>query len=190
MSVLLLLAALAMPMSAADASAAAPAAKPPHVLLETSVGSIEIELNTAKAPISAENFLQYVKAGFYDGVIFHRVIPGFMIQGGGFAADMQEKATRSPIKNESNNGVSNARGTLAMARTNAPDSAAAQFFINLVNNSNLDYPRAAGSGYAVFGRVVSGMDVVDKIAKVQTATRGSYGDVPVEAVVIKKATVQ
>lgn len=188
MTALLFLAALALPMSGDAAPAAS--AKPPRVLLETSLGNIEIELDQAKAPISVENFLQYVKAGHYDGVAFHRVIPGFMIQTGGFTPDMQQKPTRPAIKNESNNGVSNARGTLAMARTSAPDSASSQFFINLVDNSRLDYPKVSGSGYAVFGKVVNGMDVVDKIGKVQTTTRGQYGDVPVQAVIIKKASIQ
>jgi peptidyl-prolyl cis-trans isomerase A (cyclophilin A) len=187
---LLFLVALAMPMNAPGDAAPAPAAKPPRVLLETSLGNIEIELDRAKAPISVDNFLQYVKAGHYDGVAFHRVIPGFMIQTGGFTPDMQQKPTRPAIKNESDNGLSNARGTLAMARTSAPDSASSQFFINLVDNGRLDYPKVSGSGYAVFGKVVNGMDVVDKIGKVQTTTRGQYADVPMQAVIIKKATIQ
>lgn len=195
MNALLLLAALAMPLHASAEStaapAAAPAAKAPHVLLETSLGNIEIELDPAKAPITVENFIQYVKAGQYDGEVFHRVIPGFMIQGGGFTPDMTQKGTRAPIKNESNNGLSNQRGTISMARLSAPDSASAQFFINLADNARgLDYPNANGSGYAVFGRVVAGMDVVDRIAAVRTTTRGQYGDVPVQAVLIKKASLQ
>ena len=192
MIALLLLAALAMPMNAPSeaAPAPAPAAKAPHVVLETSLGKIEIELDAAKAPITVENFVSYVKSGQYDGLVFHRVIPGFMIQGGGFTPDMTQKATRAPIKNESNNGLANQRGTIAMARLQAPDSASAQFFINLANNGSLDYPRASGSGYTVFGKVVSGMDVVDKIAAVQTTTRGPYANVPMQAVVITKATLQ
>jgi peptidyl-prolyl cis-trans isomerase A (cyclophilin A)/peptidyl-prolyl cis-trans isomerase B (cyclophilin B) len=189
---MLLVAALALPMhAAADATPApAPANKTPHVVLETSLGTIELELDAAKAPITVDNFLQYVKSGFYDGLIFHRVIPGFMIQGGGFTPDMQEKATRAPIKNESSNGLSNVHYSIAMARLPSPDSASAQFFINVANNGSLDYPRAQGSGYAVFGKVVSGMNVVDKIAAVSTTSHGPYQNVPMQAVVIKKATVK
>lgn len=189
MSVLLLLAALAMPVQAAGDTAAAPP-KAARVLLETSLGNIELELDAAKAPVTVDNFLQYVKAGYYDGLVFHRVIPGFMIQGGGFTPDMQQKGTRGSIKNESSNGLSNARGTVAMARLAAPDSASSQFFINVADNSRLDYPHVSGSGYAVFAKVVAGMDVVDKIAAVRTTTRGMYADVPMQAVVIKKATLE
>src|SRR5436190_3526143 len=201
---LLLVLALASPMSTpsdaapaatpaaapAAAPAPAPAAKAQHEVLETSLGNIDIELDAAKAPLTVENFVSYVKSGQYDGLVFHRVIPGFMVQGGGFTPDMTQKTTKAPIKNESNNGLSNSRGTIAMARLNDPDSASAQFFINLANNGSLDYPRAGGSGYAVFGKVVSGMDVVDKIAAVQTTTRGMFRDVPMQAVVITKATLQ
>jgi peptidyl-prolyl cis-trans isomerase A (cyclophilin A) len=191
---LLLVLALAAPSEAPPAPAAAPttapAAKAPHVLLETSLGNIDIELDAAKAPVTVENFLGYVKSGQYDGLVFHRVIPGFMVQGGGFTPDMQQKSTRAPIKNESNNGLANRRGTIAMARLSDPDSASAQFFINVADNGSLDYPRASGSGYAVFGKVVSGMDVVDKIAAVRTTRRGPFSDVPMQAVVITKATVQ
>jgi cyclophilin family peptidyl-prolyl cis-trans isomerase len=190
MIALLLLAALAMPMSSPSDAAPAPASKSTRVLLETSLGNIELELDAAKAPVTVENFIQYVKAGQYDGLVFHRVIPGFMIQGGGFTPDMQQKETRAPIKNESNNGLSNRRGTIAMARLSAPDSASSQFFINVADNGSLDYPHASGSGYAVFGKVVAGMDVVDKIAATRTTTRGGYSDVPMQAVVIKKATLQ
>jgi peptidyl-prolyl cis-trans isomerase A (cyclophilin A) len=161
---------------------AAPGGKP-VVVLETSQGSIEIELDAQKAPISTENFLAYVDAGAYDGTIFHRVIPGFMIQGGGFDESMSQKSTRGPIKNEFGNGLTNQRGTVAMARTNDPHSATAQFFINLVDNDFLNRP----PGYAVFGRVTSGMDVVDKIAAVKTANKGGHQNVPVEAVKIQKA---
>jgi len=168
--------------------ASAPAGAP-RVALDTSMGRIVIELNAQKAPKTVDNFLAYVKAGFYDGTIFHRVIPGFMVQGGGFTAAMQQKPTRAAIVNESSNGLANLRGSVAMARLPQPDSATAQFFINLVNNSFLDYPRAQGSGYAVFGNVVEGMDVVDKIAKVATATKDGMQNVPNEPVVIKKASV-
>ena len=191
---LLLVLALAAPSEATPAPAAAPttapAAKAPHVLLETSLGNIDIELDAVKAPVTVENFVGYVKSGHYDGLVFHRVIPGFMVQGGGFTPDMQQKETRAPIKNESSNGLSNRRGTIAMARLSAPDSASSQFFINVADNGSLDYPRMSGSGYAVFGKVVSGMDVVDKIAAVRTTTRGPFKDVPMQAVVITKATVQ
>jgi len=191
---LLLVLALAAPSEATAAPAAAPttapAAKAPHVLLETSLGNIDIELDAVKAPVTVENFVGYVKSGHYDGLVFHRVIPGFMVQGGGFTPDMQQKETRAPIKNESSNGLSNRRGTIAMARLSAPDSASSQFFINVADNGSLDYPRMSGSGYAVFGKVVSGMDVVDKIAAVRTTTRGPFKDVPMQAVVITKATVQ
>ncbi|KKM18363.1 hypothetical protein LCGC14_1666480, partial [marine sediment metagenome] len=149
-------------------------------------GTVKIELNAEKAPISVANFLQYVDAKFFDGTIFHRVMPGFMIQGGGFRADMTQPAVQSPIKNEAANGLKNLRGTLAMARTSVVDSATAQFFISLVDNDSLDHtgqsPQAFG--YAVFGRVTEGMDVVDKIAKVPTKTLGPHQNVPAEAVTI------
>ena len=189
MLALVMMAALAMPVQAAGEPAAAPA-KPQRVLLETSMGNIELELEAAKAPVTVANFVEYVKSGFYDGLVFHRVIPGFMIQGGGFTPDLQQKSPRAPIKNESSNGLSNSRGTVAMARLAAPDSASSQFFINVVDNSRLDYPHVSGSGYAVFAKVVAGMDVADKIAGVRTTTRGMYSDVPMQAVVIKKAVLE
>ncbi|HTY20792.1 MAG TPA: peptidylprolyl isomerase [Geobacteraceae bacterium] len=161
------------------------AGKNPVVLMETSMGEVKIQLDPQKAPITVQNFLDYVKAGFYKGTIFHRVIPGFMIQGGGFTADMQEKRTRAPIKNEGDNGLKNERGTIAMARLPNPDSATAQFFINVVNNDGLNRPLPDGFGYAVFGRVISGMEVVDKIAKVKTVMRMGMQDVPENNVLIK-----
>jgi cyclophilin family peptidyl-prolyl cis-trans isomerase len=156
------------------------------VILETSQGNIEIELDAKSAPVTVENFLAYVDAGHYDGTIFHRVIPGFMIQGGGFDAAMSQKPTRAPIKNEADNGLGNARGTIAMARTNDPNSATAQFFINTVDNANLNR-NPSSAGYAVFGKVTAGMDVVDKIEKVPTTSKGGHRDVPSEAVTITKA---
>ena len=155
----------------------------------TSLGDILIELDEENAPISSANFKQYVEDGFYDGLIFHRVIPNFMIQGGGFMPDMMQKATREPIENEAKNGLKNTRGTLAMARTSDPHSASAQFFINTKDNSFLDYPGQDGWGYAVFGKVAEGMDVVDKIEKVPTGNKAGHADVPVEPVVIEKAEV-
>jgi peptidyl-prolyl cis-trans isomerase A (cyclophilin A) len=157
------------------------------VKLTTSMGDIVVELDAQKAPKTVANFVQYVKAGHYNGTVFHRVIDGFMVQGGGMNADMSEKPTRAPIPLEAGNGLSNARGTLAMARTNVPDSATAQFFINLVDNQRLD---SYGGGYAVFGKVVEGMDVVDKIRSVPVASKGMHQNVPVTPVVIKQATLQ
>jgi peptidyl-prolyl cis-trans isomerase B (cyclophilin B) len=158
----------------------------PVVIMETSMGTITIELFKDKAPITVENFLKYVDDKHYDGVIFHRVIPNFMVQGGGFEPGMKERKTRAPIKNESANGLSNERGTLAMARTPQPDSASAQFFINVVDNKFLDRAQARdGVGYCVFGKVTSGMDVVDKIKAVETGNVGGHGDVPKQDVVIK-----
>ncbi len=167
------------------------AAEPPRVHLETSLGDIEIELDPVNAPVSTENFLTYVRDGFYDGLIFHRVIANFMIQGGGFTPDMQPKATRAPIKNEATNGLRNDRGTLAMARTGVVDSATAQFFINVVDNAFLNHraPDPRGYGYAVFGRVTSGMDVVDRIRAVPTGQAGPFRDVPREPVIIIRASV-
>jgi peptidyl-prolyl cis-trans isomerase B (cyclophilin B) len=163
----------------------------PRVAIETSLGRIVVELDPEKAPKSVENFLAYAKAGFYDGTIFHRVIKDFMVQGGGFNADMQQKATQPPIANEADNGLKNKRGTLAMARTMDPNSATSQFFINTVDNGFLDHtgknPR--GWGYAVFAKVVEGMDVVDKIRAVKTTTKGPYADVPEAAVVMQKVTL-
>jgi cyclophilin family peptidyl-prolyl cis-trans isomerase len=163
------------------------------VRLQTNMGDIIIELNDTKAPITVANFLDYVKRGFYNGTIFHRVIKGFMIQGGGFTKDMVEKPTKAPIKNEASNGLKNDRGTIAMARTKNPDSATAQFYINQVDNTGLNYIPNGDPGYAVFGKVVQGMDVVDKIANVKTAAVktpiGTMGDVPVEPVVIISVSV-
>jgi peptidyl-prolyl cis-trans isomerase B (cyclophilin B) len=163
----------------------------PLVKLETSMGDITLELYPDKAPVTVANFLEYVKAGFFNGTIFHRVINGFMIQGGGLDAQMNKKATRAPIKNEADNGLTNDAYTVAMARTGDPDSATAQFFINVANNIPLNHtgktPR--GWGYAVFGKVIKGQDVVDKIKAVATATRGDYENVPQEPVTIVKATV-
>lgn len=161
------------------------------VRLATSEGDIVLELDGAKAPKTVANFLTYVKSGHYDGTIFHRVIPGFMVQGGGMKPDMGEKKTLSPIALESRNGLANARGSVAMARTMDPNSATAQFFVNLVNNAFLDQPNARdGNGYAVFGKVISGMEVVDKIAAVPTHNAGGHQNVPVKPVLIKKATLE
>lgn len=168
------------------------------IILHTNFGDIKIALNFEKAPITAENFLQYCQEGFYNNTIFHRVIDGFMIQGGGMESGMKEKATRAPIRNEANNKLSNKRGTIAMARTSDPHSASAQFFINVADNTFLDY-RAKEMfgrevvqewGYAVFGEVVEGMDVVDKIRRVKTTSKGFHNDVPVEDVVIQSVTIE
>ncbi len=182
------------PKSPAPAKSPAPgasAAKAPRVLMKTSLGEITIELYPDKAPITVKNFLDYVDAKFYDGTIFHRVIPGFMNQGGGFTADMQQKPTRAPIKNEAGNGLKNTVGTVAMARTGVVDSATAQFFINTADNAFLDHrdETAPGFGYAVFGKVVNGIDVVKKIAAVPTANKGGLQNVPVTAVVIESVRV-
>jgi peptidyl-prolyl cis-trans isomerase B (cyclophilin B) len=157
--------------------------------LQTNMGNIVMELNKEAAPITVKNFLGYANEGFYDGTIFHRVINGFMIQGGGMTADMRSKQTNTPIKNEANNGLKNDRGTIAMARTNNPHSATSQFFINLKDNDFLNYAPAKNPGYAVFGKVVEGMEVVDKIAAVKTTRKRAYADVPAEAVIIEKAQV-
>ena len=161
----------------------------PQVELKTGMGSIVLELDAAKAPKTVENFLQYVRDGFYDGTIFHRVIGNFMIQGGGMTPDMRKKPTRAPIQNEANNGLKNTRGSIAMARTADPHSASAQFFINVADNDFLNHraPSSQGWGYCVFGRVVAGMDVVDKIRGVKTGRRGPHGDVPLQPVVIETA---
>jgi len=164
------------------------AAGAPQVKLSTSAGDIVLELNPDKAPKTVENFLQYVKDKHYDGTVFHRVIDGFMIQGGGFTADLQQKATRSPIALETSGGLTNDRGTIAMARTGNPNSATAQFFINVVDNRMLNAPNPDGYGYAVFGKVVSGMEVVDKIKAVPTTTKGMNQNVPVTPVTILSAT--
>ena len=158
------------------------------LVFETTLGTFEVELFEKEAPISSANFLQYVDDGFFDGVLFHRVIPGFMIQGGGFEPGMKQKKTLAPIKNEATNGLKNERGTLAMARTNVVDSATAQFFVNLVDNDFLDHTGPSNYGYAVFGKVASGMDVIDKIAKVSTTNRAGHQNVPAADVVITKAT--
>jgi cyclophilin family peptidyl-prolyl cis-trans isomerase len=159
------------------------------VILNTSHGSITIELYPDQAPITVENFLAYVDEGFLDGTIFHRVIPGFVIQGGGFTKEMKQKKTRPPIANEADNGLKNERGTLSMARTQDINSATSQFFVNLQDNAVLDHG-ARDFGYAVFGKVVDGMDVVDRIATARTATRGMHRDVPVDPVVIESALRQ
>ena len=162
------------------------AADNPHVLISTNKGDIEVELNAEKAPVSTANFLAYVDSGFYKGTLFHRVIPGFMIQGGGYTRDMQEKRTKAPIKNEADNGLKNLRGTLAMARTSDVNSATSQFFINVENNAFLDHG-SRDFGYAVFGKVVRGMEVVDQIAGVQTIRQGMLRDIPREPVIILAA---
>lgn len=168
----------------------AAAAEPVRVLMETSVGDITLELDADKAPKSTANFVQYVQDKHYDGLVFHRVIKGFMIQGGGYDASYAQRKTRAPIENEAKNGLKNERGTIAMARTSDPHSASSQFFINHGNNAFLDYPGQDGWGYAVFGKVVDGMDVVDKIAEAPTGAIRPFGrDVPVEQVVIEKVSV-
>jgi cyclophilin family peptidyl-prolyl cis-trans isomerase len=161
----------------------------PTVELQTSQGKIVLELNDAKAPITVANFLKYAREGYYDGTIFHRVIDGFMIQGGGFTPSMEEKKTGQPIQNEARNGLKNQRGTIAMARRPDPHSATAQFFINHKDNSNLDYPAHDGWGYAVFGKVTQGIEVVDKIAKTPTGNRGMHQNVPLEPIVIQSVKV-
>ncbi|HUU19343.1 MAG TPA: peptidylprolyl isomerase [Sedimentisphaerales bacterium] len=159
------------------------------VKLETSMGNIVIELNEQAAPVTVKNFLGYVEEGFFDGTIFHRVIPDFMIQGGGFTDQMEEKQTRAPIINEAKNGLKNDRGTISIARTNDPDSATCQFFINHKDNDFLNYVENGNPGYAVFGKIIEGMDVVDAIASVNTTTRMGYNNVPVKPVEIKSARV-
>lgn len=163
----------------------------PKVQFDTNKGTIVIELNQEKAPLTVENFLSYVKSGFYDGVIFHRVIPNFMIQGGGFTPDMQQKPTQENINNEANNGLKNIKGSIAMARTSAPHSASSQFFINVKDNSFLDFTSETpqGWGYAVFGQVINGIEVVEAIENVTTGIVGPHSDVPKEAVIIEKASV-
>ncbi|WP_158901722.1 peptidylprolyl isomerase [Burkholderia sp. L27(2015)] len=165
------------------------AAAHPDVLIKTSMGDIEVELYPESAPKTVANFLKYVANGQYSGTIFHRVIPGFMIQGGGYTADFQEKPTAASIPLESRNGLKNTVGTIAMARTSDPSSATDQFFINTVDNQGLDFPNPDGNGYAVFGKVVSGLDVVKKIEQVPTGNHGGMGDVPRTPVVIESATV-
>jgi cyclophilin family peptidyl-prolyl cis-trans isomerase len=186
---LVLLAALALPLSVTAAEPAKPVN--PQVRMTTSLGVVEIELDSIKAPKTVANFLGYVDKGFYNGTIFHRVIPGFMIQGGGMTAGMKEKPTGAKIQNEADNGLKNLTGTLAMARTNDPHSASAQFFINTVDNGFLDHrgKNPQGWGYAVFGKVTKGMDVVKKIESVQTSNAGMHQSVPVKDVVITKMEV-
>jgi len=194
-TVLATVAALALAFAGAahaqtTASSPAGAASPVLVTLETTAGAIVLELDAQHAPHTVSNFTQYVNEGFYPGTIFHRVIAGFMIQGGGFTKEQQQKTTRAPIAIESNNGLKNVRGSIAMARTSDPNSAAAQFFINLVDNSFLDYPGRDGYGYTVFGHVVQGMDVVDKIGAAPTANRGAaFSNLPVTPVAIEKARI-
>ncbi|AYM79467.1 peptidyl-prolyl cis-trans isomerase [Janthinobacterium agaricidamnosum] len=176
--------------SAVVAAAPATALDPtPHVALKTSMGEIVLELNQEKAPQSVANFLQYVKSGYYKGTVFHRVIDGFMIQGGGFDKNMKQKATKAPIKNEAQNGLQNVTYSIAMARTGDPHSATAQFFINVNDNGALDYPGRDGFGYTVFGKVIKGMDVVDKIKAVPVTDKGPHQNVPVTPVVIESATL-
>ena len=162
------------------------------VRMQTNMGQITIELDTEKAPISAENFLNYARNGFFDQTIFHRVIPGFMVQGGGFTADMAQKKTEAPIKNEADNGLKNLRGTLAMARTQVVDSATGQFFINLTDNDFLNHQGTSPNayGYAVFGKVTEGMEIVDEMAKVATGNHGHHQDVPKEAITIESAIIE
>jgi len=161
----------------------------PVVVFKTSMGEIDIQLDPAHAPVSTANFLAYVDKKFYDGTIFHRIIPGFMVQGGGFSPGLTEKTTNPPIKNEATNGLKNLRGTISMARTNDPDSATSQFFLNLVDNAALD-PGMNGAGYAVFGKITKGLDVIDQMAQVQTTTKGPYADCPVKDVVLISARRQ
>jgi len=182
-----LLAQAAVPATPVPEAAARPAPAGPYLVMETSLGRIRIGLYKDKAPGTVDNFVQYVRGGHYDGTIFHRVIPNFMAQGGGFEPDMTERPTRPPIKNEARNGLRNLRGTLAMARTNEPHSASSQFFINVKDNAFLDFGVARdGWGYTVFGEVVEGLDVVDKMVAVPTGTKGQYQNVPLTPVVILK----
>jgi peptidyl-prolyl cis-trans isomerase A (cyclophilin A) len=162
----------------------------PVVVLKTSMGEIDIQLDATHAPISTANFLAYVDKKFYDGTIFHRIIPGFVVQGGGFTADMTQKETLPPIKNEGSNGLHNLRGTISMARTSDPNSATSQFFLNLVDNSGKLDPGMDPSGYAVFGKIIKGLDVIDKMAQVQTGSKGDFEDVPVQPVILISATRQ
>jgi peptidyl-prolyl cis-trans isomerase A (cyclophilin A) len=180
----------AMAQTATVPATTAATAAAPKVKIATSMGDIVVELYPDKAPKTVENFLQYVKDKHYDGTIFHRVMDGFMIQGGGFNAEMQQKPVRSPIILESSNGLKNDRGMIAMARTNVPNSATAQFFINVVNNNNLNAPLPDGYGYAVFGKVISGLETVDKIRQVATGNRGPHGNVPQTPILITSATLE
>jgi peptidyl-prolyl cis-trans isomerase A (cyclophilin A) len=189
---ILVILACALPIFCAGVAAAAePAAKNPVVLMETSLGNVKLELFAREAPISVKNFLDYVNSGFYDGTVFHRVIPKFMVQGGGFTADLNQKKANPPIKNEADNGLKNLPGTLAMARTMVVDSATAQFFINVADNVSLNHrdKTPQGYGYAVFGKVREGMDVVEKIVSVKTGTQKGFRDVPETPVVIRSMKV-
>jgi len=187
---LLLAASIVSPVAAEDA--AAPAAKNPVAVVETSSGVFEVELDQAKAPKSTANFVEYAEAGFYDGTTFHRVIPDFMIQGGGYGPGMTKKDTRAPIENEADNGLKNTKGTIAMARTADPNSATSQFFVNTKDNVFLDHTAKTpqGWGYAVFGKVTKGMDVIETIEAVKTTSKDGMRDVPVEDVIIKKVTIK
>jgi peptidyl-prolyl cis-trans isomerase A (cyclophilin A) len=191
LAIALVLAQAAPPAAPLPQPAPAPAPTGPVVALEvaqgrTALGTITIVLNQEKAPVSVRNFLSYVRSGHYDGTVFHRIMPSFMIQGGGFTPELEEKPTQAPIRNEARNGLRNSRGAVAMARTTASDSATSQFFINLKDNHMLDFG-ISGAGYAVFGQVIEGMDVVDRIAAVPTTSRGPHQSVPQVAVVIRKA---
>ncbi len=188
----ILLAVLILAIIAGTSMGQESAVSNPQVVMETSKGDIVLELYPDKAPLTVKNFLDYIDAGFYSGTVFHRVIPGFMLQGGGFSRDMQKKSTLMPVKNEAFNGLKNDRGTIAMARTQDPHSASSQFFINTVDNAFLNYKSqtTAGWGYAVFGKVIKGMEVVDAISKVQTGTQGRFRDVPktpVEIIKVRRA---
>jgi len=186
---ILLTAALVVAQAAASPSPSPSAPTGPVAVMDTSLGRIRIALDQEKAPISVANFVKYARAGHYSGTVFHRVIPGFMIQGGGMTAELKEKPTSPPIRNEARNGVRNLRGSVAMARTNDPNSATSQFFISVKNNPSLDFG-IQGAGYAVFGQVIDGMDVVDKIVAVPTKNAGPYQNVPVTPVVIKSVRVE
>ena len=188
----ILLAVLILAIIAGTSMGQESAVSNPQVVMETSKGDIVLELYPDKAPLTVKNFLDYIDAGFYSGTVFHRVIPGFMLQGGGFSRDMQKKSTLMSVKNEAFNGLKNDRGTIAMARTQDPHSASSQFFINTVDNAFLNYKSqtTAGWGYAVFGKVIKGMEVVDAISKVQTGTQGRFRDVPktpVEIIKVRRA---
>lgn len=191
MHILILIMMLALPTTSSFATETTMSDSQPKVKFTTSLGEFTVQLNAEKAPVTVENFLAYVNDGFYAGTIFHRIIPGFMAQGGGFDTDFDQKDVKSPIKNEADNGLSNNRGTLAMARTNVPDSATAQFFINYKNNDFLNHTSKtpSGWGYAVFGEVIEGMDVVDAMATKATGNRGMHQDVPKEDIIIEKAEV-
>jgi peptidyl-prolyl cis-trans isomerase B (cyclophilin B) len=188
----ILLAALMTPLLMLAASASSAAEQAPRVRLETTMGNIVLALDAQQAPQTVENFLAYVNSGFYDGTIFHRVIGNFMIQGGGYTADMSRKQTRPPVKNEADNGLKNSRGSIAMARTQDPHSASAQFFINVEDNAALDHtaPNERGWGYAVFGHVAEGMDVVDKIRAQATGVKAGFRDVPKKTITITRAVVE